>query len=283
MLLFEDVALVPIIFALGILSPTMSGDAVGGITSAVITGGITVAVIWVAGRIVLPRLFHQAALTKRPELFLAATLVVVMAASLATSVAGIGAIMGALVAGLIIAETEYRAQVEVLIEPFKNLALGIFLITIGMSVTLDMSLTEWALIGAAVVAIIGLKAVVTTGLLRLGGARKGLAANVGILMASPSETTLIVIAAAASAQIITAETASFWQMVCAIGLLATPSWRGSVPTRRESCTTTGPSPSSCSTIRNGRARSSLATAAWARSWRACSPSMNRSSPSSTRA
>ncbi len=222
MLLFEDVALVPIVFAIGILSPAMSGNAAENLLSSVITGGITIAVIWVAGRFILPKLFHQAALTKRPELFLAATLVVVMAASLATSVTGIGAIMGALVAGLIIAETEYREQVEVLMEPFKNLALGIFLITIGMSVSFDFGFTDWLLILAAVVAIIALKAVITGGLLRIGGAPKGIAVNTGILMASPSETTLIVLAAAASAQIIDADTAAFWQIVTAIGLTATP-------------------------------------------------------------
>ncbi|MGB3721850.1 MAG: cation:proton antiporter [Pacificimonas sp.] len=222
MLLFEDVALVPIVFAIGILSPGMSGDAAENLMSAVITGGITIAVIWIAGRFILPRLFHQAALTKRPELFLAATLVVVMAASLATSVAGIGAIMGALVAGLIIAETEYREQVEVLMEPFKNLALGIFLITIGMSVSFDFGFTDWLLILLAVVAIVALKAVVTGALLRVGGAPKGIAVNTGILMASPSETTLIVLSAAASASIIDSDTAAFWQIVTAIGLTATP-------------------------------------------------------------
>ncbi|MGB7405718.1 MAG: cation:proton antiporter [Pacificimonas sp.] len=222
MLLFEDVALVPIIFGLGILSPGMSGDALGGLTNALIVGGTTIAVIWVVGKIVLPRLFHQAALTKRTDLFLAATLVVVMAASLATSVAGIGAIMGALIAGLIIAETEYRAQVEVLMEPFKNLALGIFLITIGMSVSFAFGPMDWLFIFLAVVTIIGLKAIVTSSLLRIGGAPRGLAANAGLLMASPSETTLIVLSAAASAQIIDADTAAFWQIVTAIGLTATP-------------------------------------------------------------
>ncbi|EMD82616.1 cation:proton antiporter [Pacificimonas flava] len=222
MLLFEDVALVPIVFGIGVLGAAGGGNAVGGMIETLIAGGITVAVLWIAGRFILPRLFHQAARTKRTELFMAATLVVVMAASLATSVAGIGAIMGALIAGLIIAETEYRAQVELLIDPFKNLALGIFLITIGMSVRLDLSLMEWLQVGLAVVLIIPLKALVTSVLLRIGGASRGLAANTGILMSSPSETTLIVLTAAAAARIIDAETASFWQIVTAIGLMATP-------------------------------------------------------------
>lgn len=221
MLLFEDVALVPIVFVLGVLSPSAGGD-VGDFVSTIISGIITVAVIWVAGRLILPRLFHQAAMTKNTELFMAASLVVVMAASLATSVAGVGPIVGALVAGLIIAETQYRAQVEVLMEPFKNLALGIFLITIGMSIDLGVLADQWYLIIAATVGVVALKAIVTGLLLRMGGAPRGLAANVGVLMASPSETTLIVLGAATAAGLVSVETASFWQIVTAIGLTATP-------------------------------------------------------------
>src|SRR3546814_3661272 len=76
----------------------------------------------------LPRLFRQAARTKNPELFLSAALLVIILASMATTLAGLSPIVGALLAGLLIAETEYRAQVEVMTEPFKGLALGVFLI-----------------------------------------------------------------------------------------------------------------------------------------------------------
>ena len=221
MLLFEDVALVPIVFMLGVLSPTASGGT-SDFVSTMIVGVITVAVIWFAGRIILPRLFHQAAMTKSSELFLAASLVVVMAASLATSVAGVGPIVGALVAGLIIAETQYRAQVEVLTEPFKNLALGIFLITIGMSIDMALVFAKWWQLLLAISGILLLKAVVTGTLLRFAGAQRGLAAHVGVLMAAPSETTLIVLGAATSAGLITGGTASFWQIVTAAGLTITP-------------------------------------------------------------
>ncbi|MEE4350309.1 MAG: cation:proton antiporter [Pacificimonas sp.] len=221
MLLFEDVAIVPIIFILGVLGPTASGD-VGDFGRTIIAGVITVAVLWVAGKIILPRVFHQAALTKNTEQFLAATLVIVMTASLATSIAGVGPIIGALVAGLIIAETQYRAQVEVLIEPFKNLALGIFLITVGMSINLPLVFEQWYLVLAAVIGILALKTLVTGLLLRASGAPRGLAANVGVLMSSPSETSLIILGAAVAAGLVAPDTASFWQMVTAIGLAATP-------------------------------------------------------------
>src|SRR3546814_8613761 len=81
-------------------------------------------------------LFAQAARTNSPELFLAASLLVVIAASLATTAVGLSPIVGALLAGLIIAETEYGDEVEVMTEPFKGLALGVVLITVGMRLDL---------------------------------------------------------------------------------------------------------------------------------------------------
>ena len=176
----------------------------------------------VVGRLALPRLFAQAARTKSPELFLAASLLVVIGASLATSAAGLSPIVGALLAGLLIAETEYHTEVEGITEPFKGLALGIFLITVGMSIDL---MTIWDNLGSIALAVVGvltLKALVTSVLLRLMGARRSTATETGILMASPSETTLIVLATATQALLIQPGTAMFWQIVTAIGLTVTP-------------------------------------------------------------
>lgn len=222
MLLFEDLALVPIIFALGAMAPTASEGGWQGIAGVALTGGLTVAALYVGGRIVLPRLFEQAARTKSPELFLAASLLVVIVASVATTAAGLSPIVGALLAGLLIAETEYHSEVEVITAPFKGLALGVFLITVGMSVDLASVIENWGSLALAVIGVVAAKSVVTFLLLRLGGARVGVAAETGLLMGSPSETTLIVLATAAQAQLIQPSTAAFWQTVTAIGLTLTP-------------------------------------------------------------
>lgn len=222
MLLFEDIMIVPIIFVLGALAPNASAEGVSGLTSTLVQGGIVIIVLLVAGRFLLPKLFGQAARTKNPELFLAASLLVVIGASLATAATGLSPIVGALIAGLLIAETEYHGEVESIMEPFKGLALGIFLITVGMSIDLR---AIWADLGAIMSAVVGLlvfKAIITGTLLRLMGARRGTSAETGLLMASPSETTLIVLAAATSAFVIDFETAQFWQTVTAIGLTVTP-------------------------------------------------------------
>lgn len=221
MLLFEDLALVPIIFTLGALAPHADAG-VDGLVRTIWQGGLTIALMMVLGRFLLPRLFAQAARTKSPELFLAASLLVVILSSIATTAAGLSPIVGALLAGLLIAETDYHAEVEMMTAPFKGLALGVFLITVGMSLDLRVIAANWTALLTAVVGVVAAKAMVTAALLRLRGAQPGVAAEAGLLMASPSETTLIVLAAAVQAQLILPATAAFWQIVTAIGLTITP-------------------------------------------------------------
>ena len=88
------------------------------------------------GPVPAPALFAQAARTKSPELFLAVSLLTVILASLATSAVGLSPILGALIAGVLIAETDYRNEVEVVTAPLRGLALGVFLITVGMRIDL---------------------------------------------------------------------------------------------------------------------------------------------------
>lgn len=222
MLLFEGIALVPIIFLLGALAPYANRDGLEGLIDTLWIGGVVIVGMLAIGRLALPRLFAQAARTKSPELFLSISLLVVIGASLATSLVGLSPIVGALLAGLLIAETDYSPDVAAILEPFRGLALGIFLLTVGM--TIDVR-TIWENVGSillAVVAVLAVKAAVTVVLLRLMGARRSTATETGILMASPSEDTLIIIAAASAAMLIQPGTAQFWQIVTAVGLTVTP-------------------------------------------------------------
>lgn len=222
MLLFEDIAIVPIIFMLGAMAPYAQSEGWEGLIDTLWLGGLVIIGLLALGRFALPRLFAQAARTKSPELFLAASLLVVIGASLATAATGLSPIVGALIAGLLIAETEYHSEVEHIMEPFKGLALGIFLITVGMSIDLSTIWDNLGSIALAVVLVLVFKALVTGILLRLMGARRSTATETGILMASPSETTLIVLSAASAALLIQPGTAQFWQIVTAIGLTITP-------------------------------------------------------------
>jgi CPA2 family monovalent cation:H+ antiporter-2 len=218
MLLFEDLALVPMLFLIG----AAGRAAAGSLGRVAIEGSLVIVAILIVGRFVLPALFAQAARSKKPELFLAISLLVVILSATLTRSVGLSPILGALVAGLVIAETEYRSEVEVVTEPFKGLALGVFLITVGMRIDVGALFEGWPALIGALAAVILVKSVVTSVLLRMAGARRGVAAETGLLMASPSETTLIVLGAAGAVGILNGETVSFWSATTAIGLTITP-------------------------------------------------------------
>lgn len=219
MLLFEDLALVPIIF---ILSALGNKADFGAMVSALAGGAIVIGAMLLIGPRLLPKLFAQAARTKTPELFMSACLLVVILASLATTAVGLSPIVGALIAGVIIAETDYAHEIADVVAPFKGLALGVFLISVGMSIDLGFVLSHWVALCWAIAGVIGIKVVVMAVLLRWGGLRSAIAAETALLMASPAETTLIVLAAAVNVGLITRTSATFWQIVTAIGLTLTP-------------------------------------------------------------
>ncbi len=218
MLLFEDLALVPMLFLIG----AAGGAEASGLGRVAIEGTLIILAILIIGRFLLPALFAQAARSKKPELFLAISLLVVILAATVTASVGLSPILGALLAGLVIAETDYRSEVELVIEPFKGLALGVFLISVGMKIDLTALVSDWPALLGALAAVLVVKAVVTGSLLRMAGVRLGVAAETGLLMSSPSETTLIVLGAAGAVGILTAETVAFWSAATAIGLTITP-------------------------------------------------------------
>ena len=229
-LLLQDLALVPIVFALG----AMAGGGMSGMAATALVGGLTVAAMYVGGRLVLPLLFAQAARTKSPELFLAASLMVAIAASLGTAAAGLSPVVGALLAGLLIAETPYHEEVEAIVRPFQGLALGVFLITVGMALDLGQVWARWPLLLAALTGIVAVKTLVTTALLRWRGERWSVAAEVGLLLGSPGETTLIVLGVATAGGLVARGDAAFWQTATALGMTVTPllAWVGQLMARR---------------------------------------------------
>ncbi|MGZ2411389.1 K+:H+ antiporter [Sphingomonas sp. F9_3S_D5_B_2] len=225
MLVFEDLALVPLLFLIELIGGHAQMDDLG---RTALLGVLVIVVILAVGRFALSPLFGQAARTKNPELFLAISLLTVILASMATAAVGLSPVLGALIAGVLIAETDYHAEVEAITAPLAGLALGIFLITIGMRIDLIALARDWPLILGAAAIVVALKAAITGGLLRLSGARLAVAVETGVSMASPSETTLIVLTAAAGAGLLSASEAGFWTTVTAIGLTVTPllAWIG---------------------------------------------------------
>jgi CPA2 family monovalent cation:H+ antiporter-2 len=207
MLLFEDLAVVPIIFFLGALAP-QGGNGWEGLLAFLLGAAV------VAAMLVLGRCSSRACSPRRrgPRARSCSCRRASSSSSSPPSPPPPPACRRSSARsspGLLIAETDYRSEVEVITAPFRGLALGVFLITVGMSLDLRLILRDREALVLAFAAVMLVKAAVTGGLLRLTGARKsGVAAEAGLIMASPSETTLIVLAAAASAGLISRETAA---------------------------------------------------------------------------
>ncbi|HZU51832.1 MAG TPA: cation:proton antiporter [Sphingomicrobium sp.] len=219
MLMFEDLALVPILFFIELIGGRAESSALAR-TAAL--GLVVVIAMLFFGRVFLAGLFAQAARTKNPELFLATSLLTVILASIATREVGLSPLLGALIAGILIAETDYHAEVEAITKPLAGLALAIFLITVGMRIDVRAVAHQWALIAGAGAALLVAKAAITAALVRLSGIRPSTAVETGVLMASPSETSLIVLATAAAAGIVSDADSAFWTTVTAVGLTITP-------------------------------------------------------------
>ncbi len=192
-LLAQDIALAPLLLLLG------AGAAPGGFVASLAKGLLVIGAIALLGRLLVPALFLQAARTRRPELFLAAALVVLIASSAATASVGLSPAVGALVAGVMLAETDYRRQIEAAIAPFQGLLLGVFLIWVGMQLDLGAVMAAPLLILGGVVLVCVIKVLVMLAILRLSGRGTGVALHVAALLAAPSETSLILLGTAAAA------------------------------------------------------------------------------------
>ncbi|GEP10270.1 cation:proton antiporter [Methylobacterium gnaphalii] len=132
-LLFQDLAVAPVLFAIAVLGRNDGGNVGVGLALALGQAAVALVVIVVAGRLALRPLFQLVARTKSPELFMAACLLVIAATALTAAASGLSMTLGAFVAGLLLAETEYRRAIEATIDPFKGLLLGVFFVSVGMS------------------------------------------------------------------------------------------------------------------------------------------------------
>ena len=218
-LLFQDLALAPMLLLIGASAASDGGGSFG--RSLVIGIGALLGIALFARHIV-PPLFLQAARTRRSELFLAAALVVLIASASAAALAGLSPAVGALTAGLMLSGSDYRRQIEAAIQPFEGLLLGVFLIWVGSGLDLGaIAADPWPVL-AGTAAVLATKAGAVYALLRLRGTRRGVAGHVALLLASPSETSLIVLAAAVTAGLIGGTTAQMALAVASLTLALAP-------------------------------------------------------------
>src|SRR5215213_7241900 len=166
-LLFQDLAVAPVLFAIGVLG---SGQPEGFLTALLLVlaqAALALVALLGVGRLALRPLFHLVATSRSAELFMAAALLVVLATSLVAAVSGLSMALGAFIAGLLLAETEYRRAIEAMIDPFKGLLLGVFFVSVGMGLDVMRLADAPGPILAGALGLIGLKVALTFGLARL--------------------------------------------------------------------------------------------------------------------
>ena len=163
---------------------------------------IGVLVLLAAGRWLLRPMLRSVAKAKSEELFMAACLLVVIGAGVVAALTGLSMALGAFIAGLLLGETEYRHEVEVTIEPFKGLLLGLFFLSVGIGLDLSLLVSSPLFIFGMAIGLIGLKAATIFGLARLFRLPARAALETGLLLAAGGEFAFVIMEAAMGAQIV---------------------------------------------------------------------------------
>ena len=222
-LLCQDLAVVPLLVLISILGASTAEGSFGFLlASATLKGVLTVVALYLIGRRVVRPLFHQIAADRQPDTFTALTLLTTLGVAALTYSAGLSMALGALLAGLIIAETEFRHEVEITIEPFKGLLMGLFFLSVGMGIDLRALLAQPVWIPLSVVGLFALKGLIVTVLLRMFGLSWGRASEGGLLLGQGGEFAFIVIGLALSFDLIARPVGQFMLIVVGVSMLVAP-------------------------------------------------------------
>jgi CPA2 family monovalent cation:H+ antiporter-2 len=221
-LLLQDLAVIPILMFVSLLAAGSGGSVLGSLGRALAQAAIALAVIVVFGRVLLQPLFHLVTETRSRDLFIATALFVIIAAGVIASQAGLSMALGAFVAGLLLAETEYRRAIEATIEPFKSLLLGIFFFTVGMDIDVRELLRDPLLLAAGVGVLIVIKSLVITGLAKLFRLSWPVAVEMGLLLGAGGEFAFVGIGMARDFHLVDPHRASIVLIVTSVTMALTP-------------------------------------------------------------
>lgn len=221
-LLMQDLAVVPILFIVGVLGSKLEGSMGMALLLTLGKAVLVIVGIYVLGRLVIRPLFHMVARTRSVEMFMAATLLMVIGASAVTGVAGLSMALGAFLAGLLLAETEFRHEIEVDIEPFKGLLLGLFFMSVGMGIDYRIVGEELFWIFASVFGLFALKTVITTSLCLLFGLPRHTSLETGLLLGQGGEFAFVVVGLAMTLGLIPGDVGQFMLIVTGISMVITP-------------------------------------------------------------
>ncbi|MEQ8228703.1 MAG: monovalent cation:proton antiporter-2 (CPA2) family protein [Rhodospirillales bacterium] len=221
-LLMQDLAVVPILFVVGVLGTRDDAGFGADLALALGKAVLTIAVIYMVGRLILRPTLRLVAQSRSPEMFMAVILLTVIGIAAITGAAGLSMALGAFLAGLLLAETEYSHEIEVDIEPFKGLMLGLFFMSVGMGIDWRVVGNEPLWIPLSVVGLFAIKAPIIAGLHLAFGLPRHTAFEAGLLLGQGGEFAFIVVGLAMSLGLMPIETGQFMLIVAGLTMLITP-------------------------------------------------------------
>ena len=222
-LLLQDIAVVPLLILLGLIA----GEGGGGhflmlMLIALLKAAAAVALILLTGRLVLTPLFRRVSATTQADSFMALTLLATLGVAALTGAAGLSMALGAFLAGLMLAETEYRHAALLAIEPFKGLLMGLFFVSVGMSLDLLQVAGDAGWLIASVLGLYALKSAVMFGLFRRSGLTRGEAAEAALLLGQAGEFGFIVVGVAMAGGVLAGAVGNFMLLVVTLSMFMTP-------------------------------------------------------------
>ncbi|WOG90474.1 hypothetical protein DCAR_0209718 [Daucus carota subsp. sativus] len=227
-LLFQDLAVVVLLILIPLISPNSSKGGVGfqAIAEALGMAGlkavIAISAIVAGGRLLLRPIYKQIAENQNAEIFSANTLLVILGTSLLTARAGLSMALGAFLAGLLLAETEFSLQVESDIAPYRGLLLGLFFMTVGMSIDPKLLLSNFPVIMGTLGLLIGGKTILVALIGKLFGISIISAIRVGLLLAPGGEFAFVAFGEAVNQGIMSSQLSSLLFLVVGISMALTP-------------------------------------------------------------
>lgn len=223
-LLMQDLAVVPLLILVGTL--TLGTDNQGGVGQLIIESllgaGLVLVGMVILGRWLLRPLMHSVAAARNSEWLMAFVLLSVSAAALITHKAGLSPALGAFLAGLVVAETAYRHEVHVILEPLKGLLLGIFFLSVGMAIDVRAVLDHPLWLAASVMGLFLIKALVFYPLARVWGIARGMAVEGALILAQAGEFAFVLLGIMMAGGLLSAADGQFFLLVVALSMMTSP-------------------------------------------------------------
>lgn len=216
--LFQDVSVIPLLALL----PLLAGERAQGGWMAAAKGVAAILVVVVGSRLIVRPLLKQVARWGGQEVFTAAALLIVIAAALLMEAIGLSASLGAFLAGVLLADSEFRHELSADVEPFKGLLLGLFFIAVGMSANLHLLVQRPLIVIGLALGLMALKAALLWLILRVGRVANDCAQRVGVLLAQGGEFAFVLFAAAAGLEIFSEAVSQMLVLIVTVSMLLAP-------------------------------------------------------------